>query len=112
MKRKMYLATIAAMTMLGVICSSYGAMREDNDALGITTAKVSLVEAITTAEKYVGGVASRAEYELEKGHGVFEVEVVRGTSVMDVMVNANNGQVIAARADTSDRANDNDDDEN
>lgn len=111
MKHKRYLATIAAMAAFGVIASSYAAMNEENDALGITTAKLSLVDAITSAEKYVGGVASRAEYEQEEGQGVFEVEVVNGTSVTDVVVNAQNGKVIAAHDDINDRANDHDEDE-
>jgi len=111
MKRKAFLATAVALVAFGAIGISYGAMEKENDALGITTSKTSLVEAITTAEKYVGGVASRAEYEQEKGQGVIEVEVVKGTSIMDVVVNAGNGKVIAAHDDTNDRANDRDDDD-
>lgn len=111
MKCKTYVATVVALSVCGVIGSSYAAMEKDNDTLPVTSAKVSLVQAITTAEKYVGGVASRAEYEQEKGQGVFEIEVVKGTSVMDVLVNASNGQVIAARDDKPDSANDRDDDD-
>lgn len=111
MKRKTYVATVVALSLCGVIGGSYGAMEVDNDALGITASKISLVQAITSAEKYVGGVASRAEYEQEKGQGVFEVEVVRGTSVTDVLVNAGNGKVIAAHDDINDRANKHDEDE-
>ena len=111
MKRRTYLATAVALSICGVIGSSYGAMANENDALPVTTAKVSLVQAIVTAEKYVGGVASRAEYEQENGQGVFEVEVVKGKSVMDVLVNARNGKVIAAHDDTNDRANDHDEDD-
>ena len=52
----------------------------------------------------MGGKASRAEYERHKGVGVYEIEVVKGKSVMDVNVDAASGQVIDARADKSDRA--------
>lgn len=111
MKRKAFLATAVALFALGAIGISYGAMEKENDALGITTSKTSLVEAITTAEKYVGGVASRAEYEQDKGHGVFEVEIVKGASVTEVMVSASNGKVTGARPDTDDHE-DHEDDEN
>jgi hypothetical protein len=111
MKRKTFLVAVAVMSVCGVIGSSYGATKIDNDALTITATKVSLVQAIATAEKYVGGVASRAEYEQHKGHGVFDIEVVKGASVMDVMVDAGNGKVIDARADITDRAGEREDDE-
>jgi uncharacterized membrane protein YkoI len=111
MKRKTHIATLVALSVCGAIGGSYGAMAKGNDALSITASKISLIQAISSAEKYVGGVASRAEYEQEKGQDVFEVEVVKGTSVMDVLVNARNGNVIAAHEDTNDRANERDEDE-
>ena len=50
----------------------------------------------------MGGKASRAEYEHEKGKAVFEVEVVKDKTVMDVEVDAMSGQVIAAVEDKAD----------
>ena len=111
MKRMTYLATVVALSFFGAIGSSYAAMANENDALPVTASQISLVQAIAAAEEYVGGIASRAEYEQEKGQGVFEVEVVKGTSVMDVVVNGRNGKVISAHEDTNDRANDQDDDD-
>ena len=103
MKRNTYLAALAAAATLAVIGSAHAGHSGDNDALAIANAKINLGQAVATAESYVGGKASRAEYERHKGQGVFEIEVVKGTSVMDVKVNAASGQVINARADKADR---------
>lgn len=101
MKRELYLAGLAAVSALA-IGTAYAAQSGQNDALQIIGSKTSLTQAIAAAEKHVGGTASRAEYEHEKGKSVFEVEVVKDKSVMDVTVDPNTGQVIAAVADKGD----------
>ncbi|MDD4880542.1 MAG: PepSY domain-containing protein [Gallionellaceae bacterium] len=108
MKRKAYLAAIAALSIAAVFGSAYAANHEDNDALAIAGAKIDLGAAVAAAEQHVGGKASRAEYERHNGHWVFDVEVVKGRSVMDVKVDAGNGKVIEARADKADHDDDGD----
>ena len=100
MKRKLYLAlaTLSAAT----IGSAYAAKSVENDALAVATSKISMTQAVTAAEQHVGGKASRAEYEKHKGQWVFDVEVVKGTKVMDVKVDPTNGKVIAAVEDKTD----------
>lgn len=103
MKRKTYLAALAAVSTAAVIGSAFAAKSTENDALAISSAKIDLSQAVTAAEQHVGGKASRAEYERHNGQWVFDVEVVKGTEVMDVKVNAGNGKVIEATADKVDR---------
>ncbi len=76
--------------------------RQDNDAHGVTLAKIYLRQAVDTAEQHVKGVASRAEFEQEKNGPVYEVEVVTQTKVYDVKIDANKGTVLASREDKKD----------
>lgn len=84
------------------VTSVYATESTENDALAITNAKISLTQAITTAEQHVGGQASRAEYEHEKNQSLFKVEVIKGKSVMDVTVDPMSGKVIASNEDKAD----------
>lgn len=103
MKSKTYLATLAVLSIAAVSGSAFASKSDENDALAISGARIGLGQAVAAAEQHVGGKASRAEYERHKGQWVFDVEVVKGTSVMDVTVDAGNGKVIQATADKADR---------
>jgi len=107
MKRKVYLAAIAALsaTALG---SAYAAQSADNDALAISGAKIGLTQAVIAAEHHVDGKASRAEYERHNGQWVFDVEVVTGSKVLDVKVDPSSGKIIAFDEDGSDHDDDGD----
>lgn len=102
MKRKTYLATLAALSVSAALGTAYASKDKDNDALAIRGAKISLGEAVATAERHMGGKASHAEFEQHNGQGVFEIEIVKGNDVSDVRVDASNGAILAARADKSD----------
>jgi len=116
MKRNTTLAAIALLGITAGVGSVYAAQFDDqsgeNDALVITNsmanAKVNLGQAVTTAEQQVGGKASHAEFEHHHDRPAFDVEVVKGNRVMDVKVDAINGQVISARADQADHEDEHD----
>ncbi len=74
-----------------------------NDALAVTHAKISMSQAVTTAEQHVKGKASRAEYEQSKNGWAYDVEVVSGKTVFDVTVDAEKGNVIASAQDATDQ---------
>jgi uncharacterized membrane protein YkoI len=107
MKRKFYLAVLAALSATA-IGSTYAAESAENDALAIAGAKIGMTQAVTAAEQHVGGRASRAEYERHKGQWVFDVEVVKDKKVMDVKVDPTSGKIIAATEDKTDRDDDHD----
>lgn len=73
-----------------------------NDAFAINNARVSLSQAVASAESHVGGKAARAEYENTDEGAAYDVEVVKGVQVFDVRVNAENGSVIQSREDSLD----------
>lgn len=110
MKPNLYLAA-AALIYAATIGVAYAAKFADNDALAIANAKISLTQAVSAAERYVGGKASRAELERHNGQWLFDVEVVKGRQVMDVIVNSTSGTVIAAVEDKADRDDDDDRDD-
>ena len=76
-----------------------------NDAIvDIANARITLTQAVATAEQHVGGRASRAELENESGRLVYDVEVADSTRAIDVKIDASDGSVILAQADEPDRA--------
>jgi uncharacterized membrane protein YkoI len=80
----------------------------ENDAMALTKAKISLVQAVTTAEQHANGKAAHAEYENSKHGWVYDVEVISGTKVFDVKVDADKGTVISSAEDKADRDDDHD----
>lgn len=110
MNHKIYRVVLAALATTA-IGSAYAAESAENDALAIAGAKISLTQAVAAAEQHVGGKASKAEYEHENGKSVFEVEVVKNQSVMDVKVDPTSGQILASVEDKADHGNDHDKDD-
>jgi len=81
---------------------------DENDARAVQQAKISLTEAVAAAERHTSGRSTRAEFEHSQGKAVFDVEIVAGTKVMDVKVDAMSGAVIAATEDRADHDDDHD----
>ena len=108
MKRNIKLSLLA----IGVAAAStvvYAAGgNPENDAMAITKAKISLSQAVTTAEQHANGKAARAEYENSKHGWVYDVEVVSGAKVFDVKVDGDKGTVISSTEDKADRDDDHD----
>lgn len=102
MKQKYNFLAFAACSA-AAIATAYAAVSPENDASAIESAKISITQAVTTAEQHVGGKAARAEYEHRKGQWVFDVEVVKNKKVMDVKVDSTSGKVISATEDKTDR---------
>jgi len=74
-----------------------------NDATGVSSARVSLVQAVVAAERHVPGRASRAEYERTDDGWAYDVEVVDGQRVVDVRIDPANGAVIGSKPDAPDQ---------
>ena len=105
------------LSLLAVTIAAAGSMAYaatgalQNDAVAIATAKTSLVQAITTAEQHASGKAMHAEYEHTRQGWVYDVEVVNGTKVFDVRVDADKGTVISSAEDKNDHEKDDDHDD-
>ena len=83
-----------------------GVARTDAEA-DLAKAKVSLVQAVATAEQHAGGKASRAELQNENGRLVYGVEVTDAAKTTDIKVDAKDGRILSAQADQADHESDN-----
>lgn len=85
----------------------------ENDAVvDLAKAKISLSQAIGSAETHAAGKAVKAELDSERGPVVFNVEVVTADNqVMDVKVDANDGKVLSSQLNTADQGGKEDNDD-
>jgi len=73
-----------------------------DDVRAAREAKLSLIQAIQTAEKHQGGKAIEAGLDDDSFTPTYEVSVLSGEKVFDVRVDAVNGSVLGAREDIDD----------
>jgi uncharacterized membrane protein YkoI len=106
MKRKILIPALlmaAGVATAGGLAYGQQSGSAQNDAIvDLAKAKISLAQAIVTAEQHAGGRASRAELENENGRLVYDVEVADNTRTTDVKVDATDGSVVSAQADRAD----------
>ena len=102
MKKHLRLSTaaFALLSALAVFSLTPYSAQAGNAALNVTSAKITLPQAISAAERKVCGTAAKAEYKHKKGQ--YKVEVVKGTAVFDVIVDANDGTVLSIKKDVED----------
>ena len=98
---KLSLVTAAIAAAGTVVYAAQGGVA--NDATTLIKAKIPLAQAVTVAEQHANGKASHAEYEYTKQGWVYDVEVVSGSKVFDVRVDADQGIVISSAEDHADR---------
>jgi uncharacterized membrane protein YkoI len=92
-------AAIAVAFLLVASCSAaFAASKSTIDAYN--AAKMSLPQAIQTAEKHASAKAVSAEFDTESGKGVYEIEVLKGKDIVKYKVDANTGQVVDAGKET------------
>ena len=101
MKSKFYLTT-AAVLCAAVMSSAYAEKSMEKDSLSINDTKVSMAQAVTTAEQHVGGKAVHAEYEHHKDRSTFDVEVVKDKKIIKVKIDPTSGKVLSSLEDKDD----------
>lgn len=105
MKRKFIIGAVGALVIAagGVAFAKQSATAENDAVTDLAKAKVSLAQAVTTAEAYVNGRASKAELDGGGGGVVYKVEVVTADSkVFDMKIDAVDGKVLASKPDAAD----------
>jgi len=109
-KRKWYFA-VAAAALIGAAGFAIAEKMDtqENDALAVTKATVTLLQAVATAEQSANGKAARAEFEQDKKGPHYEVEIVSGAKVYDVNVDAASGKVLSSVEDRNDKGEKDDD---
>lgn len=105
------IAGVFAASMLGVAYAKNNETRT-NEAAVIANAKVTLAQAIVTAEQQVGGKAVGTGIEDQNGTVAFEVEVLKDGQKHKVLVDPQTGQIVkTAKADTEQNENGREDDD-
>jgi uncharacterized membrane protein YkoI len=103
---KSKLAIIGVLTVVALAASAVYAGKnkseDEIDAATLAKADVTLYQAITAAEQHTQGKAVQAEIEDKNGKLVYEVEVMKGATAMDVKVDATTGAVLSAKPDKPD----------
>ena len=114
MKRSVLASILFAAAVTGAAGIAVAAQAHNaaNDALtDLAKAKISLVDAVSAAEKHVGGRATKAELESERGSTTFHVEVASADKVTDVVIDSTDGRVVSSKPDSIDRGEDDHDDD-
>ena len=88
-----------------------GAKREGQDAATLAGMKVTLQQAIATAEQQAGGRAVSADAAQENGSVRIEVEVAGPKGAKTVVVDGQTGQVTTAQAEGQDNGQDGESDD-
>lgn len=99
LRSKLVKAVLAGTLASGVIGTSVMAYARSGDtptdeAAIMANAKVSMTEAIATAEREVGGKASGSGIEDQDGKVYFEVQVLKGGTHQKVLVDPQSGKVV------------------
>lgn len=104
-KRRILPVALAAVVITGAAGGlAFAKERGDagNDAAALASTKVTLQQAIATAEQQAGGRAVSADIKQERGAARIEVEVAGPQGVKTVLVDAQSGQVTATHAGDQD----------
>lgn len=102
---------IVAVALASAGAVAFAANTMENDAAALATAKISLSQAISSAEQHTGGKAASAEFEHTSAGWVYDVEIVNGPKKVDVRVDPTSGTVISAVDDKMDRDDEHDEDD-
>lgn len=86
----------------GLMLTTGMAFADSEDLRAMAKAKITLIEAIESAESSEGGKAFEAGIDDDSFQPEFEVSISRDGRVYDVRVNAETGEVIGVREDTDD----------
>ncbi|MFT4764448.1 MAG: hypothetical protein ACI9OH_001542 [Oleispira sp.] len=104
---------ISGLTLVGASAAFAQTKRvSTNDALAVTSAAITLEQAISIAHKTVGGTLAKAEFSTDDGNSVWELEVIDiDMQTFDVEIDADTGKVLKHEADKPDHEEDEDEDE-
>jgi len=95
--------TASALLYVVIIGSAYAVNSLEKEAtLSIDNAKIGMAQAVTAAERYVGGKAVHAEFERHKDKSTFDIEVVKDKVIMKVKIDPTSGEVISSIEDKED----------
>lgn len=91
--------TLAGLLVMGTFAgTALASGDEDREASALQNARVTLVQAITTAERQTGGKAYDAGVSIKGGQARITVETNGPKGVQTLAIDAQTGQVVASHA--------------
>lgn len=102
---------LAATVLFAIAATAYAAKNIESDSIFVEQAKISMSQALIAAERHVNGKASHADIEKTKAGLAYDIEVVSGSKVFDVRIDADKGTVLSSAEDKSDQDQDDEGDE-
>ncbi|MFV0282317.1 MAG: PepSY domain-containing protein [Castellaniella sp.] len=94
--------SLLALTLATASSLAHAAAGIDREIQAIGKAGIPLTQAVTIAEQHVNGKATQAEFEHSRQGWVYDVEIVSGTRVFDVLIDADKGTVLSSVEDKED----------
>lgn len=93
---------LATTVLFAMAVAAYAAKNVESEATIVSQAKISMSQALSVAEQHANGKASRAEIEKTKAGLAYDFEVVSGSKIFGVRVDADKGTVISSAEEKSD----------
>jgi uncharacterized membrane protein YkoI len=90
-----FLALVGATLSIGCLGAQAASpsWTPQSDAVAYGKSKISLIQAIAVAERNTGGHAVHADFQVQRGKGIFEVETLANKKLTIVIVDAESDQV-------------------
>lgn len=100
-------AVISGVTLAGASMAVQAKNAKENDAIAVTSAAITLEQAVNVAQQAVAGIPAKAEFSTDEGVAVWEVEIVDNNhQVVDIDIDANSGKVLKQEMDQADHEDD------
>lgn len=101
--KKLSIVSTTAIALL-IACLSFNAFASPDDKAATAEAQknaaISLTQAVTIAEQVTGGKSKEAEFDLEHGTAIYEVEIrMPDGSEIEVEVDAQSGAILKQKAE-------------
>ena len=103
-------AVIGGITLTGATMVAQAKTTQTDEALAVLSSPVSMQQAISFAQQAVAGTPAEAEFSVEDGKIVWEVEIVdKNKQTFEIEIDATSGKVLKQKLEKADH--DDDDDE-
>lgn len=89
-----FVAVTAAAFAVTILYASQEMRQDLKDEDAIQQTRITLIQAISDAERYASGKASRAELKEEQGKLIYNVKIINDGKATDVHVDGKTGKIL------------------
>ncbi len=95
-------AVTAAALAVAILYAGQEMLQDVNDADVIEQTKISLIQAVSDAERHANGKAARVDLEDENGEVVYRVKIINAGEATEVHVDGKTGKILSMQGDQAD----------